>query len=150
MGGRALLDGIVHNPVATVRSGGKSGNRHLLWRLDLRRVCNATSDVIMGASAASSRLCDGVHSLSARQKRLSNVGPASTRSGAWLGCQREQRFQKKEAEPVAACPCCCANLRFFASRPICESGGTTTSNGDLHPQTCGSTSLGGAWTHTQR
>src|SRR5215470_129756 len=124
MGGDALPDVDLGRVVAFVRGGSKPGDWHILWRPDIRRVCNATSDIIVGACAAGSRLCDGVHSLFARSKRLSNVGPASARSCAWLGCQREQCLQKEEAVPVAACPGCRAYLYFFASRSVCESAGS--------------------------
>jgi hypothetical protein len=42
------------------------------------------ADVVLGANAGRPRLCNGVHPLSARSKRLSNVRPARARGGTWL------------------------------------------------------------------
>jgi len=82
MDSRALLDGVVRTAVAAVRSGSKPGDRHILWRPEFRRDCDAITDIALSTCARSSGLCDGFHSLLARSKRLSNVGSASARGGA--------------------------------------------------------------------
>ena len=82
MGGHAFPDVVVGSFVAFVRGGSKPGDRHILWRPDFRRDCDAITDIVLGTCAGGSRLCDRVHSLLARSKRLSNVGSASARSRA--------------------------------------------------------------------
>src|SRR6266496_3713489 len=96
-----------------------------------------SSDVDLGACARRARICDGIHSLFARSKRLSNVGPASARGSIWPDWQRRQKFAKKECfvlrSRFGACVCLC----LFAARADRNSGGgTTASEGDLHAETC--------------
>ena len=63
MGCRTLFDDVVRGVAAPVRSGGKLGDRYILWRPDLWRDCDAITDLLLGTCARSSGFRDGLHSL---------------------------------------------------------------------------------------
>src|SRR5438477_12156475 len=70
-------------------------------------------------------------------KRLSNVRSASARGSAWSGGQRQQHSPKKIDTRIGPRSRFRAFLCFFGARADPEFGdGTTTSEGDLLPQTC--------------
>ena len=77
------------------RGGSKPRDRHLLRRPNFRFACGTTANLNVDACAVSSGLCDGIHSLFARSKRLSNVGPASARGSIWPDWQCRQTFAGK-------------------------------------------------------
>src|SRR2546430_8875302 len=105
--------------------------------LDLRCACDATTNLELGACVACSRIRDWIYSLSSRSKRLSNVRSASARGSAWSGGQRQQHSPKKIDTRIGPRSRFRAFLCFFGARADPEFGdGTTTSEGDLHPQTC--------------
>ena len=83
MGGRAFAHVVVACVPPYFRGGSKSRDRHLLRRSNIWCVCDAAPNVHLGARARRARICDGIHSLFARSKCLSNVGPASARGSIW-------------------------------------------------------------------
>src|SRR5262249_21745054 len=125
MGGCAFADVAIVSVVASVRGGSKPRDRHILWRQDIRRVCDAITNILLGTRAGGSRLCDGFHPLLARSKRLPNVRPASARCGPRPGRKCKQGFSKENdprAAPRRRCQLC---FSFSAARPVCKSSGTT-------------------------
>ena len=119
------------------RGGSKPRDRHLLRRPNFRFACGTTANLNVDACAVSSGLCDGIHSLFARSKRLSNVGPASARGSVWPNWQRRQTFAKEECFVVRARFDVRVYVCFFAARADRNSGGgTTASEGDRHAETC--------------
>ena len=84
MGRRALPHVVVARVSPDFRGGSKPRDRHLLWRPNIWRVCDATANVDLGARSHCSGVRNRIHSLLARSKRLSNVGSASARGRIWL------------------------------------------------------------------
>src|SRR5204863_9709379 len=92
VGARAVPYADVIGAIVLVRGGSKPGGRHILRRPDIRRYSNSVTDVFLGARDRGSRLCDAIHLLLARSKRLSNAGSASARGSLGPGSQRKQDF----------------------------------------------------------
>jgi hypothetical protein len=93
MGGRALPHVVVARVPPCFRGGSKSRNRNLLRGPDLRFARDTTANLNVAACVASTGLRDGIHSLFARSKRLSNVGSASTRGSIWPDWQISLRIR---------------------------------------------------------
>src|SRR4029077_11933915 len=133
MGRRALLHVAVARVPPDFRGGSKPRDRHVLRRPDFRRVCDATTDVDLGACAAGSGIRNRIHSLPARSERLSNVGPASARGSAWPRWERQQDFGSKNGTAFRSRSCCGARVSFFTLRSDWNSGsGTTAPKSYLH------------------
>src|SRR5438067_786382 len=137
MGARAFAHVVVACVPPYFRGGSKSGDGNVLRRSNIWCVCDAAPNVHMGAGARRARICDGIHSLFARPKRLSNVGPASAGGSIWTDWQRRQTFAKKECFVLRSRFGARVDLCLFAARADRKSGGgTTASEGDLHAETC--------------
>ena len=127
VGGRALFYGAVRSSVATLRGGSKPGNRDLLRRSHIRRVCDTIADLDVGARATGSWFRYWLHSLLARSKCVSNVRPASAKGSTRSGWQREQNFAKKIDTRVRRRSCCRASVYLFIAGANWKSGGRPTS-----------------------
>ena len=88
MGTRAFAHVVVAPVSPYFRGGSKSRDGNVLRRSNIWRVCYATPNVDLGARSHCSGIRNRIHSLLARSKRLSNVGPASARGSIWPDWQR--------------------------------------------------------------
>src|SRR6266550_2549938 len=96
MGARAFAHVVVACVPPYFRGGSESRDGSVLRRSNIWCVCDAAPNIDLGARARRARICDGIHSLFARSKRLSNVGPASAGGSVWPDRQRRQTFPKEE------------------------------------------------------
>ena len=130
-----MLLSLVLLPVFEVEANRETGT--YLWRPNIRCACDAITNIHMAACVARSRIRDGIYSLPARPKRLSNVGSASARGSIWPDWQRQQNFPNEKDTAVGSGFGARACFCFFRARPNRNSGGgTTASKGDLHAETC--------------
>src|SRR5436190_6054623 len=111
MGARDFVHVVIACVPPYFRGGSKSRDGNVLRRSNIWCVCDAAPNVDLGARARRARICDGIHSLFARSKRLSNVGPASARGSIWPHWQRRQTFAKEE--------CLVLRSRFGARVCLC-------------------------------